>query len=259
MGPRVCEVHLAPCAALRTLWRKLYAKDLEAVDLVAPPDGFAADDTHIVAMMPALRDRMRVNRAELAAAHLQRQARADIEIRPGMISLVSHGRDVIFVRWTYIGPGTRDGRQISLDSLHRIKTIVAYKVPVLHLAAETILIPCTDAVMVQTTASGRPLMPAWCVRMWRMYQLLEYAGPLAANWDNSSEDPAEPSCILCSAGLAHGRRVRDELDEDLYGCPTCLSSWHVYCAQQMSSDAAVPQRGCKFICPMCKTAEEWDH
>ena len=155
-----------------------------------------------------------------------------------MISLVVHDGDAIFVRW--VNARTRIARLISLDEHNRIKTIVAYAVPLVDLSSSKICIVDTGTTMIQTTAAGRPPMPSWCLAIQNRERVRLYCGPM----ENDSL-----KCILCAAMEMEGHVEPDPrpFRSDMYVCTECLSPWHQSCATFLKKDVCFET----FVCPVC--------
>ena len=182
-------------------------------------------------MTPKTQGSRREVENSIATAH----ARRTRPIEQGVISLVNADGNIFFVRWT--DPARRLARQISLDGKFRVITIVAATVPVLDLSGCDIIIPDTGAVMIVTTAAGRPAMPFWCITVRVLEQTRLFCGPLG--------DLDADECPICEFGESVGFHLGG--DTDMYRCSKCLIVFHVSCARRFAPLVDTEHFKC-FLC-----------
>jgi hypothetical protein len=158
------------------------------------------------------------------------------------------GGEVTFVRWT--DASLRLARRLSLDSMGRVKTIVAYRVPICDFSAARIVVEVAPVEMrVGGVASelGRPQVPDWLLLLKSIEEARQYSGPVfgsATRW-----------CIVCGVLNSHSGEAadadREELNDDLligFTCVQCASLWHSVCVAKFTSS---PIRLDPFVCPYC--------
>jgi hypothetical protein len=164
-------------------------------------------------------------------------------LKAGMISLILHDGDVMFVQWT--APDLMGARQVSIDEHGRVKTIVACVIPVCYYKAATILIRDTGAVMVRARAASRPPMAPWCLVVQRHRRMSDIGGPLL-------DDPTGLGCVVCRHG--HSASPADVSKAHLFMCSCCLVAYHDVCALRLHPYGLTTHRQdtlCRTTCPIC--------
>ena len=149
----------------------------------------------------------------------------------------------IFVYWRSVRQA--QGREIRLDAMHRIITIVPIQSPIIGLSTAETIIRDTGGVHFRTTAGGRQPMPAFALRLRLQERAKDFSGPLAHDSENS--------CVVCDTfSLQHLEPIVQE-PSDLYICMVCTHCWHMDCARAFKSDC-LPVNGQQFVCAACKAA-----
>ena len=180
-------------------------------------------------------------KSELGEAQQQADLRtAGRPLMKGDISLINHEGNILFVRWT--DASKMEARPISLDRFNRVKTLVAYRIPIVNYNGATVIIGDTTAIMFQTTASGRHQMPAWCLAMERLWQAQYFSGPLLS-------DSRPDECIVCEQLRAHLGVPAPFASDDRFVCKSCTSVWHGECACDWAGDPYFAFH--PFVCPYC--------
>ena len=186
-------------------------------------------------------------RREIAEAERQADGLAATGLAKGMLSLIIDAEDgqPMFYRWTY--PERLMGRQISIDALGRVKTIVARRVPELQKMGARIIIADTGSEMEKRRPAHRPPMSKFAMKLWLWYRAQHYPGPLALSdgWDTF-----ERKCVFCTlrAGtLEDVRGIAPEEDNDRFACIECSCTWHEHCARLHRA----PGFSAESRCPVC--------
>ena len=159
-------------------------------------------------------------------------------LRPGMISLVWHDEDALFVRWAL--PSVREGQVISLGSFDRVIAIVNFAVPKLDLSNARVLVAATGAVMLRVKGPQRPPMTDWCVLLRWLHQAQHFPGPLT--WDHH--------CVWCD--VWHSLRGEScctmEDDRLRFACTSCSLVWCEACAKVYCKGGF----NTGVVCPPCQ-------
>ena len=184
----------------------------------------------VQACMERLRDARRYADVQSPATH---------PMRHGVISMIRREGAIMFIRWT-----TRPGkcRQIHLDSLDRVKTVGPVPELDLNGQAYDVLIRDTLAIMIQTTAGGRPHMTPWALTLRRYYEMQLFQGPFPPN---------AMDCVACMQEWPiQGFDDRREWEEQcqMFVCTSCLGPWHRFC---LNAFVEPPYPLADFVCPVC--------
>lgn len=154
--------------------------------------------------------------------------------------------DSFFVRWT--DASNRQGRRLSIDEFGRVKTIVAFAVPVEDFRGDRIVVVAAPMVMIVTTASGRPSVPDWLLLVRQHEELKLFPGPFRQPLHTTK-------CIVCDVmkrtldADAMNERYLSLSDE--YGCIKCSCFWHVECACDFNPAATEYTDYFAYLCPLC--------
>jgi hypothetical protein len=166
-------------------------------------------------------------------------------ISNGGISLVVHGDEVMWVRWTEAA--VFQARQLTVHGHENaIKAIVANRVPKIELVGCKIVLSNAPVTMKMRTESFADRMPEWCMRLYIHHLTQQFCGPL------DKADSKTGCCIVCVAGDAY--MVRSGFDDwDIFRCKTCLTTWHLECARCFRGVRFYPAAVCSFDfrCPIC--------
>jgi hypothetical protein len=180
---------------------------------------------------------------EIEQARKLASASASDPMRDGVISLVEHCGQVLWVRWT--DAAILEGRQVTVWGLQNsIKAIVAFKVPKVVYDGCQIIIPSTPATMLMRKKGDADRMPDWCMKLHCHAQAQHFTGPLAVHdWPESAK------CVVCWGLQQCGADVHD-VGLPSHRCATCTTVWHRECAQAFAPIGTVIPAG-TFVCAIC--------
>jgi hypothetical protein len=196
-------------------------------------DGESAADVRDGVLAQVSRQRDRIGEASRKAA-----ACAAVPLRPGMISLIWHDEDALFVRWT--SPSVREGQVISLDSFARVIAIVSFIVPKMDFSSARVLVADTGAVMLRVKGPERPPMTDWCILLRWWHQAHHFPGPLTGDhhcvWCDVWHSIRGEACCLVGA------------DRRRFACTSCSLVWCEACAKAYCKGGF----NAEMVCPPCQ-------
>ena len=169
-------------------------------------------------------------------------------IRDKAVSLVVQGESADLVQWTSVTE--KKGRKVAIDHMNRVKSIVAYAVPIQCFSEARVFIHEVPVVMARVTPTLRDTVPAWCMLLWAHCQDQFFSGPLVSP---ARRRGCAYECVVCYAVRKREGLVLPLEQDCVFSCKVCATLWHSECAKYVLADPDVCLN--PFVCPHCVATE----
>ena len=136
-------------------------------------------------------------------------------IETGNVSLLTTATSdrTCFVQWN--SPVLSKGRQVTIDRLERVVTIVPFRIPVEDFSGSTLIIRKAPLLMMRLGPSMRPPVDEWCLLLKWQAEANHFAGPVRST--------ANKTCKLCAAVADLGFPAPRSTLTDVFRCSVCSS------------------------------------
>ena len=178
-----------------------------------------------------------------------------------MVSLVKTSEDTVKFVWWY-NWSNKVAREMYIDDENRQITILPPRNPLIDMSTAHIILQDTgmrnERISKARTLGrlGRSEVPPWLLVLQRFEQTQLFAGAIPRDPHGHCK-PYRVNCVLCDVAHDHGLSGQREFNEDrfdVFFCVSCMSPWHVSCADAFSTRPTEMAPAYAFKCPVCRGA-----